>query len=443
MSEHLPSIPCDYPAEGEVISGLMQPDTDSADKAWSEFYAAGGRPTWFLKHRALFILLESRYLAKAGVDFGSIAHSMPADVIRELVSTGDQRLAFGALSDLSRQLAHHTQLASRLTRVRTAAFRREVDRYATGLRSLSLDPTTTAESLAEAVSGAPALDFGGDSVQTGKDALREWFEAWQAKQRGEVSGTVTSGLGRLDSLRGGFESPSLVIVGAFPASGKTAMAAQVTTHFLAQARRAMVFSLEMTVPQLIDRMMINLANLDESTAITAPRDVSRDDLDRIKATAKALATENLLIDPTPAIRIEELVGKAMAHHRSKPLDLIVVDFIQRVRAPGEMEARYTHAICELQSLMKRTGAIVLVLSQLNKQGDSKYAASIEENADLLLRIIRERGAEEVEDVEIFKDRHQGHTGKRLGMTLLKDRQRFVEKSNQPEQDHQEPWAQDY
>ena len=63
-----------------------------------------------------------------------------------------------------------------------------------------------------------------------------------------------------------------------------------------------------------------------------------------------------MIDDTPGIDIDELAIRAKVEARKAPLDLIVVDFVQRLSAKGEVEQRFTNAVNGLQILMKQTQA---------------------------------------------------------------------------------------
>ena len=91
----------------------------------------------------------------------------------------------------------------------------------------------------------------------------------------------------------------------------------------------------------------------------------------------------------------------------------------------------------MQELAQYLGITLIVLSQLNADGDTKHGRVIEEDADAVLNIVQDRNKEsptykQHRFILIAKDRHYGSGGTRVSLILDRARIRFVEGSDETE-----------
>jgi len=115
-----------------------------------------------------------------------------------------------------------------------------------------------------------------------------------------------------------------------------------------------------------------------------------------------LAAAKIYIDDTPAISALELRAKARRLKRDKDIGLLVVDYLQLMRGPKDVDSREREISMisgGLKALAKEIDIPIIALSQLNRQvearsdkkpqlADLRESGSIEQDADLVCFIHR-------------------------------------------------------
>jgi replicative DNA helicase len=144
----------------------------------------------------------------------------------------------------------------------------------------------------------------------------------------------------------------------------------------------------------------------------------------------------IYIDDTPSITPIEMRSRARRIQREKGLALVVVDYLQLMRVPGNKENRAVE-IAEisrnLKALARELNIPVIALSQLNRSveqrpdkrpqmSDLRDSGAIEQDADLIAFIYREEVYDKETDnkgvalIDIAKQRN-GETGE-FNLTFL-------------------------
>src|ERR1700738_2689561 len=242
--------------------------------------------------------------------------------------------------------------------------------------------------------------------------------AAKAFQRdGKLSGIAT-GLRDLDVKMGGLQHSDLIILAGRPGMGKTALATNLAYN-VAKAWRGEVkadgrvesvdggivgfFALEMSAEQLATRI------ISEQTEIPSNRirrgEIETGDFDRIAEAAREMETIPLYIDETGGLSIAQLAARARRLKRQKGLDLLGLDYIQRVPGSGKRAAEgrvqeVTEITTSLKALAKELNVPILALSQLSRQvesrddkrpqlSDLRESGSIEQDADVVIFVFRE------------------------------------------------------
>lgn len=263
-----------------------------------------------------------------------------------------------------------------------------------------------------------------------KDALPEAFERLEKlhENKGMLRGLPT-GFKDLDTMLSGLQNSDLIILAARPSMGKTTLALDMarmsaTTH----EKSILIFSLEMSSQQLVDRMLsaesrVNAWNL-RTGRLSSDREFSqlRDSLDK-------LSKAKIFIDDQPGNSIVRMKALARRLKAEKGLDLIVVDYLQLMTTSknhDSMVNQVTEISRSLKSLAKELDVPVLALSQLSRAvesrggkprlSDLRDSGSIEQDADVVMFIHREDwGKDESEKTniaEILIEKHRnGPTGK--------------------------------
>ena len=148
-----------------------------------------------------------------------------------------------------------------------------------------------------------------------------------------ITGLAT-GLSDLDEMTSGLQPSDLVIVAGRPSMGKTTLVMNMAEHAAIKAGKpVLVFSMEMPADSLAMRMMSSLGRIDQHRIRTGKLD--DDDWPRVTSAVHMLSEAPLFIDDTPALSPGEM--RARARRLAKEhgaLGLIVVDYLQLMKAPG-------------------------------------------------------------------------------------------------------------
>lgn len=263
-----------------------------------------------------------------------------------------------------------------------------------------------------------------------KDALPEAYERLEKlhENKGMLRGLAT-GFKDLDTMLSGLQKSDLIIIAARPSMGKTTLALDIARMSgVLHEKSVVIFSLEMSSQQLVDRMLsaesrVNAWNL-RTGRLSSDREFSqlRDSLDK-------LAKAHIYIDDQPGNSIVRMKALARRLKAEKGLDLIVVDYLQLMTTSKNYDSmvnQVTEISRSLKSLAKELEVPVLALSQLSRAvesrggkprlSDLRDSGSIEQDADVVMFIHREdKGKDESEKTniaEILIEKHRnGPTGK--------------------------------
>ena len=218
---------------------------------------------------------------------------------------------------------------------------------------------------------------------------------------------VPTGLTALDDRLGGLHKSDLVIIAGRPSMGKTALAKNIAFNAAKkmqdEGKKSSIafFSLEMSSEQLSTRILAEQSRI-KSNDIRRGR-ISEEQFDKFIETSKNVSELPLYIDETPAISIAALSNRARRIKRLYGLDMVVVDYIQLMRASNFRDGR-VQEISEitqgLKALAKELSVPVLALSQLSRAveqrddkkpqlSDLRESGSIEQDADVVIFVFRQ------------------------------------------------------
>jgi len=260
-----------------------------------------------------------------------------------------------------------------------------------------------------------------------KDVGKDWLAEVENRLEGKTRG-FTLGIDALDRMLYPKRVPagSLVVVGARPKMGKTALLTHIALHYALERKEAVaVFSLEMPEAQIYERMMVNQSHVNPEIFYRAAKDA--DDWAAVCDAAGGFNQSQLHIDDTPGIRIAHVLREARKLNRKNKVGLVAVDYLTLMEASGaeRNDIGYGQITKALKNLAKELNCVVLLLSQLNRSlesrtckrplpSDSRDTGQIEQDCDLWVGLYRE-GAynvtpnEELTEAIVRLNRH-GNTG---------------------------------
>lgn len=202
----------------------------------------------------------------------------------------------------------------------------------------------------------------------------------------------------------GLRDGVLYIVGARPSMGKSVFGGQLAAFTALRGDAVALFSAEMTAEECMARMIAACGDIPHEW-VEQPTDCDDSEIywNHLTPTVGQLRDAPLLIDETPAIRIDQLMARARKAHLQRRLRLIVVDHLHDMDHGKNADAirhEIGRAVQGLKTLAKELGCPVVVLAQLNRGADKRAdkrptipdlreAGDIEQKADVVLFLHRE------------------------------------------------------
>lgn len=231
---------------------------------------------------------------------------------------------------------------------------------------------------------------------------------------------VRTGIAPIDKITHGFKPGELIVIGARPSMGKTALALGIASQAATAGKSVLVFSLEMSTKQLCQRLLAHLSDVNLARIVT--HRVSMNDLAEIVTAANTAHQWRLFVgEDTDQI---EPICRQMKHRHG--LDLLVVDYLQLMTCRAESREQQIATLSRnLKRLACRLDIPVLVLSQLNRSvearaikrpllSDLRESGAIEQDADLVMLLWRPHYYDETEPVSyaelILAKNRNGPTG---------------------------------
>jgi replicative DNA helicase len=221
--------------------------------------------------------------------------------------------------------------------------------------------------------------------------------------RKELVTGVPTGYKDLDEMTAGLQGGDLLIVAGRPSMGKTAFCVNIVENAAVHAEKpvpTIIFSLEMSKEQLVQRMLCSVSRVDASRLRTGH--LGESDWPKLTNGAGLLSEAPIYIDDTPAISVLELRAKARRLKADKNLGLVVVDYIQLMtgRNAESRQQEISEISRSLKALAKELDVPVVALSQLNRSlenrtdkrpimADLRESGAIEQDADVIMFVYRE------------------------------------------------------
>lgn len=270
-----------------------------------------------------------------------------------------------------------------------------------------------------------------------KALAREFLESFERKVAGiEAPMGLATGIAEIDARLRGLQAQHMGIISARPGGGKSTLATQIAAHLAASGSGVLYLMLERTEQSAFERAVIQHAGIHHS-AITDPAGHARSQghghtrpdartFIAIRQSISTLVEANLHIRKPPNRHLTTQCAEIRRYHRLHGVRIVILDQIGLVRGDRQRndreEAELRRISNTLQELCHELRITLIVLSQVNEDGDTKGARAIEEDADWWLSIIQERDRKkqnygEHQHILIAKDSHHGTTGERLPLVL--------------------------
>ena len=237
-----------------------------------------------------------------------------------------------------------------------------------------------------------------------KDILVESFAEIEKlyNQKEAITG-IPTGFADLDYKTAGLHKSDLILIAARPAMGKSAFALNIATNAAINAKvPVIIFNLEMSKSQLVNRMLCSEAMVDSNKIRTGKMD--EEDWVKLATALGPLSEAPIYIDDTPGITVSEIRAKCRKLKLEKDIGLVVIDYLQLIQGSGKKNASREQEISEisrsLKILAKELDIPVVALSQLSRAAeqradhrpmlsDLRESGAIEQDADIVMFLYRD------------------------------------------------------
>ena len=278
-----------------------------------------------------------------------------------------------------------------------------------------------------------------------KDVLVDSFtlleELYNRKQH--ITG-VPTGFTELDYKTAGFHGSDLILIAARPAMGKSAFALNIATNAAIKANvPVVIFSLEMSKEQMVNRILCSEAMVDSNKVRTGK--LEEDDWTKLAGAIGPLSEAEIYIDDTPGISVTEIRAKCRKLKLEKNIGMVVIDYLQLVqgsnnRKNGSREQEISEISRSLKILAKEIGVPVIALSQLSRAveqrpdhrpmlSDLRESGAIEQDADIVMFLYRDdyynQDSEKKDIAEVILAKHRGGSTGTVELLWLGSYTKFV------------------
>jgi replicative DNA helicase len=218
---------------------------------------------------------------------------------------------------------------------------------------------------------------------------------------------ITTGFKGIDRLNGGFSSGNMIVIGARPSVGKSALMGKMATSIARQGKTVGIISLEMNNTEIAAR----LASLETETSFgVVYRNLFNDENEnRVFYEKISNTTINLpiYVSDKTKVDVSEIKSKAIKLKHKHGLDILFIDYLQLVDSATNKNYNREQEVARISrgiKLMAMDLEIpVVVLCQLNRAvthrkgykdrlpqlSDLRESGAIEQDADIVLMLHRD------------------------------------------------------
>jgi len=412
-------VPYSAEAEQSVLGSMLIdpqkiPDVMELLKA-EDFYIEA--------NRILYEAIQRMFLESRTAD--------PVTVLEEIKAMGCRdKVPRDYLLQLVEATPHSANVLAYARIVRSKSMLRELQQVGTEIIDLTRAEEDEADTVADLAEQKVYAVRQGREIQGFtplNNAIQEVYEHLDelASNAGQLPGLPT-GFSMLDQYIGGLNKSDLILLGARPGMGKTAIALNMAMSAAKKSGKTVViFQLEMSRTQLATRLLSAEGFIDSKKLRMG--NLTDEDWQKMADATTQLNRLSILIDENSGITVPEMKAKC---RRVQNLGLIVIDYLQLMHTPKHSDNR-VQEVAEisrsLKIMAKELNVPVLCCCQLSRGpegrtdkrpmlSDLRESGSIEQDADIVLFIYRddyynsEGENRNAAELIVAKNRH-GETGK--------------------------------
>lgn len=432
-------------AEASLLGAILI-DTDAIVKIADvvhieDFYDA--------KHARIYEALLALYEKRSQIDVLTLADQMKGTGFLDMVGGP------AYLTELTNYVPTASHVEQYAEIVAEKALRRRLIATSSDMASLGEDETKSIKELIEEAESrlfSVSQQHVKQSLVSIESILAESFERLDDlhKDKAKLRG-IPTGYRDLDGMLAGLQRSDLFILAARPSMGKSAFVLNLAHQVATKAKEpVLIFSLEMSKEQLVDRLLSMESGVDAWALRTG--NLTDNDFERLAEAMGTLSEAKIYIDDTPGITVSDMRTKARREAHNQPLGLVIVDYLQlmsggsRYASEGNRVQEISEISRGLKGIARELDVPLIALSQLSRSvenrtpqipqlSDLRESGSIEQDADIVAFLYREdyynpeSERPNIMDVLIKKHRNGPTGGVELYFDRDKQRIRSVDSSH--------------
>lgn len=179
---------------------------------------------------------------------------------------------------------------------------------------------------------------------------------------------IRLGFYNLDEATGGLEGGDIMVIGARPAVGKSAIVAQMIANVASKGKKVGYFNLEMSDAQVYERFVSKESQID-LTRVRRAKAFLGEEESKYNAANEKLSKMRVIVSTNC-----RNVSTIKAECRHQGFDLIVIDYLQLMKS----DKKYTNRVNEVGDISKSVKELamelnvpIILLSQLNRVSEQK------------------------------------------------------------------------
>lgn len=389
--------PQDITAEKSLLGAILLSDTSFPEilehLTYEDFYEK--------RHGLIFKAMTSLYSKHKPIDLLTLCAELRAE--KNLKAVGGEPY----ISILTNFVPTASHINAYVDLVEQAAVRRRLIKAGTEIAEKAYEDAAEIEELVGRAEKElfEVSDKNTKNEYTGmEELLLEAFDRMEElqKNKGALRGLKT-GYPDIDKITAGFQKGDLIILGARPAMGKTALGLDLAYNVAEINKKGVLFfSMEMAKNEIIDRLISLTSRVDSWKIRTG--NISNEDFANIGDAMGYIGEVPLFIDDTGFMNVLQLRNKARRFAHDHDLGMIIIDYLQLLqgtdRYAGNRVQEVTEISRSLKALARELEIPVVALAQLSRNAasrddtrpqliDLRESGSIEQDADLVMFLHRE------------------------------------------------------
>jgi len=251
----------------------------------------------------------------------------------------------------------------------------------------------------------------------------ERIELLQKQEKERMYRGIPTGFPDLDNLLSGLQKSDFIILASRPSLGKTTLALDIARHVgVVNKIPVGIFSLEMSSDQIVDRLLAAESGI-SLWRLRTGKLYTEGEINEMALLANAfdrLSESPIYIDDTPTLNVLQIRAMARRLDAEVGLGLLIIDYIQLIHSYRSYESRVqemTDISRSLKALARELQIPVLAISQLSRApeqrasqvprlSDLRESGSLEQDADLVMFIHKEKGGEFQNQVQLIIAKHR-------------------------------------